>query len=46
MGPGDADDENRSPIRSVVDFDDEIVRRRRLSGARRVVWRLGMDSVT
>ena len=23
LGPGDADDENRSPIRSVVDFDDE-----------------------
>ena len=37
---GDADEENRSSIRSVVDFDEEIVGRRRLSGGRRIVQRL------
>ena len=34
---GDADEENRSSICSVVDFDEEIVGRRRLSGGRRIV---------
>ena len=37
---GDADEENRSSIRSVVDFDEEIVGRRRISGGRRNVQRL------
>ena len=37
---GDADEENRSSIRSVVDFDEEIVGRRRISGGRRIVQRL------
>ena len=34
---GDADEENRSSFRSVVDFDEEIVGRRRLSVGRRIV---------
>jgi hypothetical protein len=34
---GDADEENRSSFRSVVEFDEEIVGRRQLFGGRRVL---------